>query len=57
MTLTESMRNHVDLTPIEGNLSSHFHFYITNKGRNEMADNINSLDSSDGRVKGCNPQG
>ena len=35
-------------------LRGHFHFYITNKGRNEMAHNINSLDTSDGRVKVTN---
>ena len=59
------MTNDVYLTPIEENfinptnesLRAHFHFYITNKARNEMAHNINSLDSSDGRAKGYNPQG
>ena len=38
-------------------LRAHFHFYITYKARNEIALNINSLDSSDGRAKGYDSQG
>ena len=61
----KSMTNDVYLTPIKEifinpikeSLRAHIHFYITNKARNEMVHNINSLDSSDGRAEGYNPQG
>ena len=36
---------------------AHFHFCITNKTGNEMVYNINSLDSSDGRAIGSDPEG
>ena len=42
---------------INESLRAHFHFYITNKTRNEIAHYIDSLDSSDGRAIGYNPQG
>ena len=38
-------------------LGAYFDFYITNKIRNEMDYHINSLDSSDSRAIGCDPQG
>ena len=38
-------------------LGAYFHFYITNKIRNEIVYYIDSLDSSDGRAIGYDPQG
>ena len=45
------------INPTNESLRAHFHFYITNKTRNEIAHYIDSLDSSDGRAIGYDPQG
>ena len=45
------------INPFNESLRAYFHFYITNKRRNEIVCYINSLDSSDGRAIGYDPQG
>ena len=45
------------INPTNESLRAHFHFYITNKTRNEIVYYINCLDSSYGRVIGYDPQG
>ena len=45
------------INPTNESLRAHFHFYITNKTRNEIVYYNDSLDSSDGRAVGYDPQG
>ena len=42
---------------INESLRSYFQLYIANKIKNEVVHNNNSLDSSDGRALGYDPQG
>ena len=45
------------ISPTNESLRALFHFYTTNKRKNEIVYYINSLDSSDGRAIGYNSQG
>ena len=45
------------INPTNESLRAYFYFYIINKRRNEKVYYIDSLDSSDGRAIGYDPQG